>query len=177
MTKSVTPWPLLNPVYWWHFQLVLTALNSSKSAYASFTLIGNKFFSKYHYRGVNGQTKEKFNCKIYNKVCTLILESTFIFVGGIGLCGVAGSTFGLQGSSRRSNARERHSCWKMRCLRWGWRGKDQEPFHHQDYVQTWCVTSQYSIILQLNKSRRSENVSLDVWICGSYACSVHQRNR
>ena len=60
---------------WWahidHFsQLVLTALNSSKSAYASFTLVGNKFFSKYQYRPPKSatQTKEKFTCKIYNKV-------------------------------------------------------------------------------------------------------------
>ena len=57
------------------FQLVLTALNSSKSAYASFTLIGSQFFSKYHYKGVNGPGKEKFNCKIYNKVCDLKLSS------------------------------------------------------------------------------------------------------
>jgi len=52
-----------------HDKLVLTALNSSKSAYASFTLIGNKFFSKYQFKGLNGNAnREKFNCKIYNKV-------------------------------------------------------------------------------------------------------------
>jgi len=55
-------------------QLVLTALNSSKSAYASFTLFGNKFFSKYQYKPVRSanQAKEKFTCKIYNKVSFLI---------------------------------------------------------------------------------------------------------
>lgn len=55
-------------------KLVLTALNSSKSAYCSFTLTGNKFFSKYLYRPVRSgnQAKEKFNCKIYNKVCYTI---------------------------------------------------------------------------------------------------------
>jgi cell cycle checkpoint control protein RAD9A len=35
-------------------------------------LDGNKFFSKYQYQGINGQSKEKFNCKIYNKVCVLL---------------------------------------------------------------------------------------------------------
>lgn len=51
-------------------QLNLTTLNSTKSAYASFTLIGNKFFSKYQYMPVRGgrQTVEKFTCRIYNKV-------------------------------------------------------------------------------------------------------------
>lgn len=51
-------------------KLVLTALNSSKSAYCSFTLVGNKFFSKYLYRPIRSgnRANEKFNCKIYNKV-------------------------------------------------------------------------------------------------------------
>lgn len=51
-------------------KLVLTALNSSKSAYCSFTLAENKFFSKYVYRPIRSgnRAKEKFNCKIYNKV-------------------------------------------------------------------------------------------------------------
>jgi cell cycle checkpoint control protein RAD9A len=51
-------------------QLVLTALNTSKSAYASFKLMGNKFFSKYQYKPPRSgpQAKEKFYCKIYNKV-------------------------------------------------------------------------------------------------------------
>jgi hypothetical protein len=55
-------------------QLVLTALNSSKSAYASFTLLGNKFFSKYHYKPVRSanEAKKKFTCKIYNKVGFLV---------------------------------------------------------------------------------------------------------
>ena len=50
-------------------KLVLTALNSSKSAYASFTLVGSKFFSRYHFKG-SGEAgaRGKFNCKIYNKV-------------------------------------------------------------------------------------------------------------
>ena len=49
-------------------------LNSSKSAYASFTLLGNKFFSKYHYKPLRSgiQGRERFTCKIYNKVSTLV---------------------------------------------------------------------------------------------------------
>ncbi|KAI1497774.1 Rad9-domain-containing protein [Biscogniauxia marginata] len=47
-------------------KLVLTALNSSKSAYASFAFASNRFFSKYHYEGV-AQHREKFFCKLYNR--------------------------------------------------------------------------------------------------------------
>lgn len=49
---------------------MLSALNTSKSAYASFTL-GSKFFYKYTYKPVitpSNRVQEKFNCKIYNKV-------------------------------------------------------------------------------------------------------------
>lgn len=57
-------------------RLVLTALNSSKSAYASFTLLGNRFFSKYHYRPLrsSNQAKEKFTCKIYNKALLSVFK-------------------------------------------------------------------------------------------------------
>ncbi|KAG0648557.1 DNA repair rad9 [Hyphodiscus hymeniophilus] len=61
-----------------HDKLILTALNSSKSAYASFTLIGNKFFSKYQYRGVGGQAREKFNCKIYNKALLSVFKGRVV---------------------------------------------------------------------------------------------------
>jgi hypothetical protein len=52
----------------------LTALNTSKSAYASFKLIGNKFFSKYQFKPPRSgtQAKDKFYCKIYNKVSVLL---------------------------------------------------------------------------------------------------------
>ena len=55
-------------------QLVLTALNTSKSAYASFKLTGNKFFSKYQFKPPRSgtQAKDKFYCKIYNKVSNLV---------------------------------------------------------------------------------------------------------
>ncbi|CAG8970877.1 hypothetical protein HYALB_00000856 [Hymenoscyphus albidus] len=59
-------------------KLVLTALNSSKSAYASFTLVGNKFFTKFHYKQplVRGssQSREKFSCKIYNKALLSVFK-------------------------------------------------------------------------------------------------------
>ncbi|KAM0144002.1 hypothetical protein ACHAO1_000281 [Botrytis cinerea] len=59
-----------------HSRLILTTLNSTKSAYASFTLVGNKFFSKYQYTPLrNGrQTPEKFSCKIYNKALLAVFK-------------------------------------------------------------------------------------------------------
>ncbi|KAN0103054.1 DNA repair protein-like protein rad9 [Hyaloscypha variabilis] len=61
-------------------RLVLTALNSSKSAYASFTLLGNKFFSKYHYKPPrsSNQAKEKFTCKIYNKALLSVFKGRVV---------------------------------------------------------------------------------------------------
>lgn len=51
--------------------MTLTALNSSKSAYASVCLKSNKFFLKYHFTPIlaRGQSIEdnKFACKIHNK--------------------------------------------------------------------------------------------------------------
>ncbi|KAI1096624.1 Rad9-domain-containing protein [Rostrohypoxylon terebratum] len=47
-------------------RLVFTTLNSSKSAYASFSFQANRFFSKYHFEGVP-QNREKFFCKLYNR--------------------------------------------------------------------------------------------------------------
>ncbi|RYP62523.1 hypothetical protein DL771_009706 [Monosporascus sp. 5C6A] len=47
-------------------QLALTALNSTKTAYASFAFATARFFSVYHYEGV-GQHRERFFCKLYNK--------------------------------------------------------------------------------------------------------------
>ena len=55
-------------------QLSLTALNSSKSAYASFTLDSQVFFSKYHFTSSHpNQTRPtgldgRFTCQLYNKV-------------------------------------------------------------------------------------------------------------
>ncbi|PBP17691.1 DNA repair protein rad9 [Diplocarpon rosae] len=62
-----------------HDKLVLTALNSSKSAYASFTL-GSKFFSKYHFKPVKtgSQAKDKFTCKIYNKALLSVFKGRAI---------------------------------------------------------------------------------------------------
>ncbi|RYO87713.1 hypothetical protein DL766_005018 [Monosporascus sp. MC13-8B] len=53
-------------------QLALTALNSTKTAYASFVFTTARFFSVYHYEGV-GQHRERFFCKLYNKA----LQSLF----------------------------------------------------------------------------------------------------
>ncbi|RYP10433.1 hypothetical protein DL764_000616 [Monosporascus ibericus] len=48
-------------------QLALTALNSTKTAYASFAFTTARFFSVYQYEGV-GQHRERFFCKLYNKL-------------------------------------------------------------------------------------------------------------
>ncbi|KIN06167.1 hypothetical protein OIDMADRAFT_49656 [Oidiodendron maius Zn] len=57
-----------------HDKLTLTALNSSKSAYASFTLI-EKFFAKYQFKGTGANpSREKFNCKIYNKALLSVFK-------------------------------------------------------------------------------------------------------
>ncbi|TVY35838.1 DNA repair protein rad9 [Lachnellula subtilissima] len=59
-----------------HDKLVLTALNTSKSAYASFKLTGNKFFSKYQFKPPTSgtQAKDKFYCKIYNKALLSVFK-------------------------------------------------------------------------------------------------------
>ncbi|TGO27725.1 hypothetical protein BPAE_0037g00070 [Botrytis paeoniae] len=59
-----------------HSRLILTTLNSTKSAYASFTLVGNKFFSKYQYTPLRSgrKTPEKFSCKIYNKALLAVFK-------------------------------------------------------------------------------------------------------
>lgn len=56
-------------------QLVLTALNSSKSAYASFSLDRNVFFDKYNFSPILVKDKHatdniesRFTCQLYNKV-------------------------------------------------------------------------------------------------------------
>lgn len=50
-------------------KLVLSALNSSRSAYASFTLDKGAFFEKYTYGLTSESTEEgRFTCQLYNKV-------------------------------------------------------------------------------------------------------------
>lgn len=51
-------------------QLVLTALNLTKSAYVSFTFAANRFFSRFHFEG-NTQYRERFFCSIYIKACPI----------------------------------------------------------------------------------------------------------
>lgn len=48
-------------------QLLLTALNSTKSAYACFTFATNRFFSRYTYVGT-ALHREKFYCTLYIRV-------------------------------------------------------------------------------------------------------------
>jgi cell cycle checkpoint control protein RAD9A len=56
-------------------QLVLTALNSSKSAYASFSLDATVFFEKYNFNPSTAKGRQsldddeaRFTCQLYNKV-------------------------------------------------------------------------------------------------------------
>ncbi|OBT62666.1 hypothetical protein VE03_07509 [Pseudogymnoascus sp. 23342-1-I1] len=56
--------------------LVLTALNTTRTGYASFTFATNKFFSKYIYNPprTSGSTKGKFTCRLYNKALASIFK-------------------------------------------------------------------------------------------------------
>ncbi|GJN82454.1 DNA repair protein Rad9 [Purpureocillium lilacinum] len=53
---------------------VLTTLNSSKSAYASFKFATNKFFSRYHYQA-SGQFRERFYCSLYIRALISLFRS------------------------------------------------------------------------------------------------------
>ncbi|KAI0400346.1 Rad9-domain-containing protein [Xylaria palmicola] len=55
-------------------RLVLTALNASKSAYASVAFATNRFFSKYYYAGAS-QHREKFFCRLLNRALLSIFRS------------------------------------------------------------------------------------------------------
>ncbi|KAK0508589.1 hypothetical protein JMJ35_008865 [Cladonia borealis] len=62
-------------------RLVLTALNSSKSAYASFSLDRNVFFEKYSFspiltKGQNATdiTESRFTCQLYNKALLSVFK-------------------------------------------------------------------------------------------------------
>ncbi|WYZ39844.1 hypothetical protein EsH8_IV_000185 [Colletotrichum jinshuiense] len=59
-------------------KLILTALNSSKSAYACFTLATNRFCSRYQFEG-SAQYREKFYCTLYIRALASIFRSR---VGG-----------------------------------------------------------------------------------------------
>ncbi|KAF4512156.1 hypothetical protein G6O67_001332 [Ophiocordyceps sinensis] len=53
---------------------VLTTLNNSKSAYASFRFATNKFFSRYQYQG-SGQSHERFHCNLYIRALISLFRS------------------------------------------------------------------------------------------------------
>lgn len=69
----------------WHYiewiltqlQLVLSSLNCTKTGYAAFTFVGDKFFTKYVYSPprIAGKTIEKFTCRIYNKVHDILVKT------------------------------------------------------------------------------------------------------
>lgn len=58
-------------------QFVLTTLNNSKSAYASFRFATNKFFSRYQYQA-SGQFRERFYCNLYIRVSIDLPQSTLL---------------------------------------------------------------------------------------------------
>lgn len=55
-------------------KLVLTALNLTKSAYASFTFAANRFFSRFLFEG-NAQYRERFYCMIYIKALLSVFRT------------------------------------------------------------------------------------------------------
>ncbi|ROT42064.1 hypothetical protein SODALDRAFT_6309 [Sodiomyces alkalinus F11] len=59
-------------------KLILTALNSSKSAYACFSFSATRFCSRYHFEG-SSQNHEKFYCTLYIRALISIFRSR---VGG-----------------------------------------------------------------------------------------------
>ncbi|KAI6251296.1 DNA repair protein rad9 [Erysiphe necator] len=61
-------------------KLVLTTLNSTNSAYASFTLSASKYFSRYDYKPVRTENglKEKFNLKIFNRALVSVFKGRTI---------------------------------------------------------------------------------------------------
>lgn len=55
-------------------QLTLTALNSSRTAYASFALDANAFFIEYHFKSNSQSTNgDRFTCQLFNRA----LQSVF----------------------------------------------------------------------------------------------------
>lgn len=59
-------------------QLTLTALNLSRTAYASFTLDAMNFFIEYDFSPVNTAAKGggRFTCQLLNKVSFPLIELT-----------------------------------------------------------------------------------------------------
>ncbi|KAI0480945.1 Rad9-domain-containing protein [Xylariaceae sp. FL0804] len=55
-------------------RVVFSAINLSKSAYASFTFTSNRFFSHYQYDGA-GQHRDKFFCRLYNRALLPLFRS------------------------------------------------------------------------------------------------------
>lgn len=50
------------------FQLTLTALNSSRTAYASFSLNARSFFISYNFSPSESTSGDRFTCQLYNRV-------------------------------------------------------------------------------------------------------------
>ncbi|KAI1658276.1 Rad9-domain-containing protein [Daldinia decipiens] len=55
-------------------KLVFTTLNTSRTAYLSFSFVAHRFFSKYHFEGVP-QNREKFFCKLHNRALLSIFRA------------------------------------------------------------------------------------------------------
>ncbi|PHH85033.1 hypothetical protein CDD83_998 [Cordyceps sp. RAO-2017] len=53
---------------------VLTTLNNSKSAYASFTFATNRFFSRYQFQA-SGQYRDRFYCSLYIRALISLFRS------------------------------------------------------------------------------------------------------
>ncbi|KJZ76219.1 hypothetical protein HIM_04301 [Hirsutella minnesotensis 3608] len=53
---------------------ILTTLNNSKSAYASFRFATSRFFSRYHYQAT-GHYRDRFHCSLYIRALTSLFRS------------------------------------------------------------------------------------------------------
>ncbi|KAB2579954.1 Rad9 [Lasiodiplodia theobromae] len=59
-------------------KLSLTALNSSKSAYASFAFDASKFFSSYSFAPAAANVDGRFTCRIYNKALLSVFKGRIL---------------------------------------------------------------------------------------------------
>ncbi|OJD28936.1 dna repair protein rad9 [Diplodia corticola] len=59
-------------------KLSLTALNSSKSAYASFALDSSAFFSSYKFAPATANVDGRFTCRVYNKALLSVFKGRII---------------------------------------------------------------------------------------------------
>lgn len=74
-------------------------------------MLGKKFFTKYQFKGpIGNPSRDKFNCKIYNKVCVMDTPAFNLLLLAVpGLIVSLGIALRIQRASSRSNEGEGYS--------------------------------------------------------------------